>query len=229
MLGLTRLVIFDLDGVLLDSWRLMEQAFKVAWSYSGRSGPPPLERFRRSLGQPLEAIADQLQLGEDFVAVYRAYSTKHAEIVRMFPGVPLVLGGLHSQGLLLGLATGKDRPRTLALLDRFALKPLFASIVCGEDVRCGKPDPEPLRRIMEELHVDPAETVFVGDSILDIQCAVAAGATPVAVSWGFEDPRELALAGATTTLDSLDELVAAVVDTSSDDLYMPRGVNVLPN
>jgi len=161
--------------------------------------------------------------------MYRAYSTKHSEIVKMFPGVRSALGALGSRGLFLGLATGKDRPRTLALLERFSLAPLFASVVCGEDVARGKPDPEPLCRIMADLEVEPQETVFVGDSVLDVECAVAAGVTPVAVSWGFGDPRELALAGAEVTLKSPADLMTVLLDGESADFCMPRGVNVLPN
>ena len=192
-----RLAIFDLDGVLVDSWGLMQRALSDAVAACGGGGGPPVEAFRHQLGKPLPRIAAVLGLPPSFVPAYVDSSRRNVGLVKPFDGVVGGLGRLREHGLRLAVATGKDRHRSLELLDRFGLRHHFAQVVGGDDVDHGKPHPEALAKILEEQGVEQDEAVFIGDTPLDARCAAAAGVRLLAVAWGIASCEELHQAGAT--------------------------------
>ena len=103
------------------------------------------------------------------------YARKNQDRVTLFPGAAELLESLSREPLDLGLWTGRDRKSTLRILDTFHLKPLFTGIVCGDDLKTHKPDPEGMLRLMEILKTTTANTLFVGDSEHDIQAGKNSG------------------------------------------------------
>lgn len=202
-----RCVVFDLDGVLLDSWPLMRVALGEALLACSSDLAPPFEAFRSHLGRPLPEIAAALDLPAGFVAAYEGSCRRHAHLASLYPGASGALANLRGRGLLLALATGKSRVRTLEILRHFELESLFTMIVAGDDVSRGKPHPESVERILAALALTPPEVVFVGDSPLDIACASAASVRALGACWGLSERAELLSAGPTALLGGFGELL----------------------
>jgi pyrophosphatase PpaX len=186
-----RIVLFDLDGTLIDS------------------GPIILASMQHAVTTVLgrEIPADELQMsigGQGIVAQMRAIDEPHAdalleaykehndglhETLEAFEELLAVLPRLKAEGRRLGIVTAK-RHRTVGLaLDRFpALADAFDVVVGFEDTSRHKPDPEPVLLAVEKLGGAPDESVYVGDSPFDIGAAKAAGVFAVAVGWGGIHP-----------------------------------------
>ena len=185
-------VIFDCDGVLLDTTENMRLAFTAAWQAAGRTGPPPFADFLTRMGAPLADILGAFDLPLWTCAVYTDECTAHLDLVHTFPGIVDVLRGLRADGVPIAVATGKSQGRAMQALEVGGLGGFFDVVVGSDRVRRPKPDPESLYTALAELGhtghtVAATSAVFIGDSVLDMRCGRSAGATVVAAGWGQTD------------------------------------------
>lgn len=210
-----RCIIFDLDGVLIDSWRLMDKAFCTAYAACGFTSIPPIQEFRRQIGRPLPQITKELGLPAKFVSVYENTSRSHIDLVVPFAGVTEVLERLRALGFSIALNTSKSRLRTEEILFRFSLMRYFDAIVTGSDVDNGKPHPESIHRILNVIGLKPTETAFVGDMPVDMHCARAANVMGIAALWGIGKLEELRVAGSISELSKINDLPDFLVNLSS--------------
>ena len=183
--------VFDLDGVILDSWPVMAQAFEAAFRSCKGVGKPPVGQFRSRMGKPLGIIAAEMRLPTGFEASYIEVSRSLAAQNRLFPGVRPTLDRLKRKGFRLALNTGKDRERTLELLDAFGLASDFEIVISGDDVACGKPAPDSLLAVARLTGVACGEMIFVGDSGADMHCAECSWRHRDLGVWGAGDPVDL--------------------------------------
>jgi phosphoglycolate phosphatase len=117
---------------------------------------------------------------------------KAAQEVVLYPGVLDTMNKLKGLELRIGLVTNNGRKGTNLTLKRLGLKLFFDAIVTRDDCEEMKPDPGPVRKVLEELKVGAGEAIFVGDGVMDIMAAREAGLSSVAVSTGpFEMERLL--------------------------------------
>lgn len=199
-----KLIVFDLDGTLVDSQHVIVATMQAAFTVYGLAAPTP-EAVRRIVGLPLvEGVArlapqlDPLQhdaLAQAYRDGYQPALARIGATDDLFPGVRTMLEALHGAGFLLGIATGKSQRGLRASLERHGLTGLFTTLQTG-DAPPGKPHPAMLLRAIDEAVVTPAETAMIGDTTFDITMAVAAGALPIGVAWGYHPPQELGAAGA---------------------------------
>jgi 3-amino-5-hydroxybenzoic acid synthesis related protein len=182
-------VVFDLDGVLIDSEPLMRFAFEVSYRELGLPGAPPIESYLEHMGESFPRIMDRLGLPHALWGPYRDVCRRHPELVQAFPESRPLLAQARSLGLRLGILTGKDRERTLATLDRFQLAEFFDVVLASDQLRRPKPHPEGMERSLSLLRVSARQAAFVGDSVNDIRCAEAAGVRSIAVTWGTKPER----------------------------------------
>jgi phosphoglycolate phosphatase len=199
-----KLIVFDVDGTLVDSQHVIISTVQAAFAYFGL--PAPLDdAIRRIVGLPLAdglaRLAPRLDPAgiEALVRAYRegfqAVRTAPDLPETLFPGVPAMLEALAAAGFQLGVATGKSRRGLLAVLEHHGLMRFFMTLQTG-DVPPGKPHPAMLLRAIEAAGVAPAETAMIGDTSFDIAMARAAGALPIGVAWGYHPADELVAAGA---------------------------------
>lgn len=184
-----RVVLFDLDGTLIDSERLILASYRHAMlEHLGRV--PPEDSWKATIGQPLVVQMAMFAEREDQVeAMIHTYVTHnlahHDEYVRPFPGVKEAVSAVRESGRTLGIVTSKKRRATRMGLARCELpEAWFQAIVTADDVVRYKPEPEPVLEALDRLGAGPGEAVFVGDSTHDMKSGRAAGVTTAAALWG---------------------------------------------
>jgi pyrophosphatase PpaX len=191
------IVLFDLDGTLIDSGPIILASMQHAvLTVLGREIP------REELGMTIggQGIVAQMQAIDvehagDLLAAYTEHNDGLHETLEAFDELVALLPGLKADGRKLGIVTAK-RHRTVGLaLERFpALAEAFDVVVGFEDTERHKPDPDPVLLAVEQLAGTRAESAYVGDSPFDIGAAKAAGVYAVAVGWGGIHPDDRLLA-----------------------------------
>lgn len=208
-----QLVIFDVDGTLVDSQDLIVAAQRLAFAACGLE-PPTRERSLSIVGLSLrEAFAALVGPAgpiEQLAEAYRdAFTTVRADPTfeeRLFPGAAAVLARLAKRpDVVLGIATGKSQRGVAHLLARQGWEGVFATIQTADDAP-SKPDPGMLLRALDATNVPAGQAVMVGDTSYDMAMARSAGIRGIGVSWGYHPVPALREAGAETIIDSFDEL-----------------------
>ncbi|MBM3566718.1 MAG: phosphoglycolate phosphatase [Alphaproteobacteria bacterium] len=216
-------VLFDLDGTLVDSAPDLLSALNRLLAAEGRARIR-LEQVKMMIGDGVRKLVDrgfsatgaspsQAELGRltrAFIADYEANATVET---RLFPGVTETLAGLRAAGLALGVCTNKPEAATREILSALAIESLFAAVVGGDTVPgAAKPDPRPVRALIERLGADSSAALMVGDSPNDIEAARRARIPVIAVRFGYTrtPPDEL---GADRLIGHFKELPGVLAET----------------
>ncbi len=214
-----KLVLFDVDGTLVDSQNIIVAAQQMAFAAHGLE-PPSRERSLSIVGLSLvEAFtvlvgpkAPVESLAEAYKEAFATLRQDPANAETLFPGAEACLEWLQSrEDVLLGIATGKSRRGVAHLLDRHGWHEVFSVIQTADDAP-SKPHPGMILQAMEATGALPSDTVMIGDSSFDMGMARAAGVLPVGVSWGFQPVAALTEAGAGPIVNSYPELEAVLQD-----------------
>lgn len=183
--GHTRGIVFDFDGTLVDSYPLIEAAFAHVMR-THKLDARARDLFRRSRGLPLP---EQMRLvapdiWEDLVATYRSVDVTlgHAQVFR---GIPTLLGKLHRAGAPMGVVSCKRRALIEAELEAAGLRKYFDVVIGFEDVTPPKPAPDPLIAAIARLSLKRINTIYVGDSMVDLETGRAARVKTVLAAWGL--------------------------------------------
>lgn len=188
-----RAVLFDLDGTLADTAPDLAAALNRLRAEQGLE-PMPLEDVRpfasagaRGLvhvgfdAKPGDSEYDALR--EAFLEFYREHTCVDT---RLFPGIPELLTELARRDIPWGVVTNKATRFTDRIIEALRLAP--ACVVCGDTTPHLKPHPAPLLHAAGLLALPPAQCLYLGDDLRDIQGARAAGMRAVAVDWGYHHP-----------------------------------------
>ena len=182
-------VLFDLDGTLIDSERLILASYRHTM-HQHLGHVPPEDTWKATIGQPLVVQMKMFARSEDeadaMIQTYVDHNlANHDGYVRPFPDVRSVLESVRDSGRSLGIVTSKKRRATHMGLARCDLPAeWFEAIVTADDVQRFKPEPEPVLKALELMGVGAREAVFVGDSTHDMRSGRAAGVTTAAALWG---------------------------------------------
>jgi pyrophosphatase PpaX len=181
-------VLFDLDGTLIDSVRLILDSYHHTLTQHGLPARTD-EEWLKGVGTPLHVQfadwRDSPEQLEAMIATYREYNLKHHDrMVTVYPGVVEVVREIKAAGRQTGLVTSKNRQGALRGLKLVGLEALIDILVCADEVSNPKPHPEPVKKAVELLGADPGSTVYVGDSIHDMHAGRAAGVRTAAALWG---------------------------------------------
>lgn len=217
---LPRLVMFDLDGTLMDSVPDLAAAVDKMLILLGRE-PAGIERVRDWVGNGSRvlvrrALAGQLdhdgvsdELADEALALFmQAYAGGH-ELTAVYPGVRECLDWLREREVKLAIITNKPAQFIEPLLEEKGLAGYFDWLVGGDTLPQQKPDPAALFWVMDKAGVAPRESLFVGDSRNDVRAAKAAAVPCVALTYGYNHGEPIANEQPALVLDNLRELVAS--------------------
>lgn len=210
-----RLVVFDLDGTLVDSQATIVTCAQAAFADLGLEPPPP-DAIRRIVGLSLaHAMAVLLgrddpaqaeRLAEGYRQAFVAHRARPDFDEPLFEGAIEVLDTLAARDLALGIATGKAMRGLRHVLAHHRLEDRFVTLQTA-DLHPSKPHPAMLEAAMRETGSAPHETLMIGDTSYDVLMARAAGVTAIGVAWGNHPVEELRLAGAAAVIDRFPELL----------------------
>ncbi|HRI71613.1 MAG TPA: HAD-IA family hydrolase [Polyangium sp.] len=209
-------VLFDLDGTLLDSTRLILDSFHHTFAAHGLPAQSD-EAFLAGVGTPLRVeFAKYCNRAEDIeamIATYREYNFQHHDrMVSAFPGALACVRALAHAKVRLGIVTSKGRHGAKIGLDALMLRDVFEVLVCAEDVTKHKPDPEPVLHALEKLGVRPSETIFIGDSVHDMRSGRGAQVATGAALWGPFARQSLVQTEPTFFLESFADVEKLILD-----------------
>jgi phosphoglycolate phosphatase len=215
-----KLVIFDFDGTLVDSRKLITESNRVVFGQFGLA-PPSEEDSFSLVGMSLELVLQRLA-GADapvqkMVAAYREVlpllRAAHAEVP--FDGANELLAALAERGdVRLGIATAHASHAIVPALERFGWQGYFCTVQTA-DRAPSKPHPGMIFQALSEAGVKAEDAIMIGDTTFDIEMARAADVRAVAVSWGYHRPDRLRDAGAWRVVNDMGELRDCVFETIS--------------
>ncbi|KOY55806.1 phosphoglycolate phosphatase [Streptomyces sp. XY332] len=202
-------VIFDLDGVIVDSFAVMEEAFAIAYKEVVGEGRAPFEEYRRHQGRYFPDIMRIMGLPLEMEEPFVRESYRLAHQVPVFEGITELLATLRSRRFKLAVATGKSGPRARSLLEQLGLLHFFDHVIGSDEVAHPKPAPDIVVRALELLELPAEEAIMIGDAPTDIASAHGAGVASAAALWADVDDED-ALLGAQpgAVLYRPDELLA---------------------
>ena len=194
-----KLIVFDLDGTLVDSQEFIVDAIRTAFQSQNLLVPPPekiitiiglslMEAFKR-----LDKNLTKIQVENLVKAFKNCYSTFSRERVLspLYPGVRKFLKRLNKEkSLKLAIATGKGKLGLLQILRAHRIEKFFSGFQTSDD-NPSKPDPRMLLKLISDFNICPSDALMVGDTDFDIIMAKNAAVDSIAVSWGYHSEQQL--------------------------------------
>lgn len=211
-----KLLIFDLDGTLADTLPTLTESMN---SVLDEFSLPLVDNAKvcASLGDGMLILCrrcipaeyyDDASVYEPFLAKYKeAYAKNYLDIDEPYAGLREVIDELKSRGYTVASLSNKPHRYTVDIIEKLFGKSYFADIRGMIEGVPTKPDPTAFLDIAKNLGFSAEGTVMIGDSQPDINVAAAAGASCVAVSWGYRTREELVAAGAKTIIDKPNDLL----------------------
>lgn len=208
-----KLIIFDFDGTLADTYELIIRTNQEAMrqmNYPVRDE----DAIRATIGLPLEAgirtlypdLPDEAlpQWCTTYRRVFDVFKTQYLPV--LFPEVKETLEWLHGKGYVLTVASSRQSVSLNAFLGNLGVLPCFRYVIGADNVAKAKPDPEPVLQTLRDLGFRAGETLVVGDMPVDIFMGARAGAKTVGVTYGNSNRVQLQEAGADYVLDRFSGL-----------------------
>jgi len=169
-----KLILFDLDGVLINSkqnmffsWKAVLKKYNLKISFN---------KYFINIGIPFKKILQKLhiskKLHDSIKITYSKNSIKHLNKIKLYPDTKKIINILKKGGVKIGIVTSKDKKRTLKLIKKFNLN--IQSITCPESKLRGKPFPDQLLKALKKNKVKAKEAVYIGDMKVDYQAATRA-------------------------------------------------------
>jgi pyrophosphatase PpaX len=181
----TQLVIWDVDGTLASSLRATIDSFlHVLSQYWGRSATEA--EIAAHFGFSELKMVERLVGRHAAPTVYqniRQHMHQSLNALRPFEGIETTLKTVKDSGLTLAVYTGRGREGARFVLSTIGLQPYFDLVLTSDDVRNPKPHPEGVMLVCRTLNIDPAKTIMIGDSHMDLESALGAGARALGCTW----------------------------------------------
>lgn len=199
-------IIFDLDGVIIDSDQVIRIALKEAYNKVIGPGDPPYEEFFKHMGDHFPMIMDKIGLPLSMWEPFKWSSVQNIHLLELFPEIYETFNFLDQANIIMGLLTGKDYKRTIEILRRFEIEKYFKIIVTPEKIPRPKPFPDGLIYSIKKLGTAPKNMFYIGDAVNDMLCANSAGVNSIMAKWGAKYQLEKVRALATYTAETPKDL-----------------------
>lgn len=193
-------VVFDLDGTLVDSLSDLTDACNAVMAHYGlpaksyEEGKTLIGRGLRVLMKralPPEMGDDPAVLDEAEALLREEYARRYTAKTRPYPGIPELLGRLKRKGIPFCVSTNKPDGAAKIVVEALLNAGDFTAVYGQMEGRPRKPDPTSVFELTQKMGVEPADCVYMGDSIVDYETAVNAGMLPLLCMWGFGDTARL--------------------------------------
>jgi len=215
-----QLVVFDLDGTLVDAYRPVERSINYTMK---KFGFPPVsaETIKKTVGWGdrylLQSFVGEKDL-DPILAVYRKHhQTSLKTGSKTLPGAKRVLNYLKQRGYKIAVASNRPTLFSDLLIRHLGLKDYFDYVLCGDRVHRPKPYPDILKTIMLKFDLCPAQCLYVGDMTIDIQTGQRAGIKTVAVVTGSSTKEELRELKPYALIKDIRDLVKILEDINGTD------------
>lgn len=210
-----KLIIFDLDGTLLNTIADLAMATNHALQQLGYPthdtdtyrffvGNGINKLLERSLPEAEKNEANVMRLRSHFLPFYDKHN---ADLSTPYPGIPELLQTLQQKGMKIAVASNKYQSATVKLILHYFPNIKFVEVLGQREGIPVKPDPSIVFDILRKAEVDKEEVLYVGDSNVDMQTALNAGVDAIGVSWGFRPRTELEAFHPLAVIDKADELL----------------------
>ena len=202
----TKLVIFDYDMTIVDSSEAIMTGMNALALDKGLR-PVTKEEVKKGIALPLLEAFDDLwgKSDQSWVDCYRQSIVKlEYELIKPYHDTIPTLTELRNRGFKIAIASNRQRPKEI--LEKTKLIQYFDDVIGLCDNVAPKPSPEMLNVLMQRFNVNPDETIYIGDALIDIETAVSASIRVIGVTTGIYNSEEILLAGAWKSIDNLWEL-----------------------
>ncbi len=204
-----KLVIFDLDGTLIDAYAAIVSSLNYTLRELGYSPQGP-GVIRRAVGRGDASLLRPFVRREDLKRGVFFYRRHHrgslVEKSRLFPGVKSLLNYLKLKGYKLAVASNRPTEFSRILLRHLGLNKYFNYSLCADKLKRGKPDPEILKRIMRKFFIEPKQALYVGDMVIDARAGRRARVKTVIVTTGSSSREEVKKERPFRTIKSISAL-----------------------
>lgn len=212
-----KLVIFDLDGTLLNTLDDLHNSVAFALTSNGLA-PRTKAEVRSFLGNGMKNLIHRsVPLGtnsETERAVYDSFRSHYkdhcADLTAPYPGIPEAMAKIRDTGIHVAVLSNKADPESVRLCNLY-IPGLFDSAAGEREGIPRKPSPEGVLALMKNAGAAPDEALYVGDSEVDIETARNAGVDCLSVNWGFRDTDQLLASGATKVVSTAEEMADAIL------------------
>ncbi|MBX2988360.1 MAG: HAD family hydrolase [Bdellovibrionaceae bacterium] len=179
-------IVFDFDGTLIDSLGGAAEVFNEALERLGET-PRTLEQIKKYFGtgadRILQAVLQDAERARRAFEVYKEIQKTKALSMPLHGGVPELLETVAEHRIPIAIVTGRHSEDLDIVIERHGIASRFVTIVCDNHLANSKPSPEGILLAAERMKLSPASLMYVGDSVVDIQAAKAAGSAAVAALW----------------------------------------------
>jgi len=194
-----KLIIFDIDGTIVDAYGAIYKSIKYALRKSGYRRMPTYLKAKRSIGYGDKNFVATFVKAQDLDKATALYRKHHERSLltgaRVMPCAKGILSKLHGKGYKLAVCSNRPRKFSMILLKKLGLTKYFDMIECADNKKELKPSPFLINRIIRRMKVKKGEALYVGDMDLDIKAGRNAGVRTVAVVGGSSSRAELEKAG----------------------------------
>lgn len=213
-----KLIIFDLDGTLLNTLEDLVVSTNHALAQNGFP-QHELSEYRYFVGNGITKLTERalpedqrseetiMKVRQDFV---NYYSEHNMDRTKPYPGIPELIEQLKAQKISMAVASNKYQAATAKLIAHYFADGTFATVYGQRDNVPAKPDPTVVYNILGETGYTREETLYIGDSSVDMRTAANSGLRSVAVTWGFRPRQELEENGAVYIIDHPEQLLEII-------------------
>ncbi|GAA0075721.1 HAD family hydrolase [Clostridium sp. CTA-5] len=185
-------IIFDIDGTILDTeLAVLSSLQKVVLEELNKK--VDTEELRFALGIPGEAALNQLGIYniDEVNNKWNEYLKEYFHTIKVFEGFKDTLEELSNRNVKMGIVTSKSKVEYINDFEPFGLNNHFDLVICADDTKKHKPNPDPILKFIELSNVNKSEAIYIGDTKYDMDCASSAGIDFALASWGCKSPENI--------------------------------------